>query len=59
MVAVVTVATDGLTVAAQAFPRADGQPVAAGPFRFGTPAEASAFLDEAIDALTHLGCDVE
>jgi hypothetical protein len=59
IIAVLTVGADGLTVAAQAFPRSDGQPVPAGPFQFATTGEASAFLDETIDALTYLGCEVE
>ncbi len=59
IIAVLTIATDGLTVAAQAYPGGDGLAVPPGPFHFNTTTEASAFLDETIDALTYLGCDVE
>ena len=34
------------------------EPLRPGPYRFGAAAEASAFMDEAVQALTYLGCDV-
>jgi hypothetical protein len=33
-------------------------PLNPGPYVFGTPAEATAFVDEAAKALTYLGCEV-
>jgi len=33
-------------------------PLNPGPYAFGTPAEATAFVDEAAKALTFLGCEV-
>lgn len=40
---------------------ADGlrvEPLRPGPYRFGTRDEANAFIDEAVLALTYLGCEV-
>jgi hypothetical protein len=40
---------------------ADGlrvEPLRPGPYRFATRAQADAFIDEAVTALTYLGCDV-
>jgi hypothetical protein len=33
-------------------------PLVPGPYAFATSQEASSFLDEALEALTYLGCDV-
>ena len=33
-------------------------PLNPGPYAFATPAEATAFVDEAAKALTYLGCEV-
>jgi hypothetical protein len=35
------------------------EPLRPGPYRFGSRQEADAFIDEAVKALTYLGCDVE
>ena len=35
------------------------EPLRPGPYRFPTEIEAKAFVDEAVRALTYLGCDVE
>jgi hypothetical protein len=58
-VAVLAVAPDGLSVQAAVYPRGKPGPVAAGPYRFSTPAEARAFLEETLEALTYLGCELE
>jgi hypothetical protein len=58
-VAVLAVAPDGLTVQAAVYPRGKAGVVSAGPYRFATPAEANAFLDEALEALVYLGCTLE
>ena len=34
------------------------EPLRPGPYRFRTPDEAGAFVDEAMQALAYLGCDV-
>jgi hypothetical protein len=34
------------------------EPLRPGPYRFATRAEANAFIDEAVTALEHLGCEV-
>jgi len=34
------------------------EPLRPGPYRFATRADANAFIDEAVKALEHLGCDV-
>jgi hypothetical protein len=34
------------------------EPLRPGPYRFPNPEDANAFLDEAVQALTYLGCDV-
>lgn len=34
------------------------EPLRPGPYRFATRADADAFIDEAVRALEHLGCDV-
>lgn len=33
-------------------------PLTPGPYTFTTPDEATAFVDEAVRALTHLGCEL-
>ncbi len=33
------------------------EPLRPGPYRFGTREEATAFIDEAMQALTYLGCE--
>jgi hypothetical protein len=58
-VAVLALGPDGLSVQAAVYPRGKSGPVAAGPYRFSTPTEASAFLEEALEALTYLGCELE
>jgi hypothetical protein len=40
---------------------ADGlrvEPLRPGPYRFATRADADAFIDEAVRALEHLGCEI-
>ena len=59
VIAVLTVAGDGVTVLAETYPGGSAEPVPAGPYQFFTAAEASEFVDEAVDALTYLGCDVD
>ena len=59
VVAVLTVAGDGLTVEAAAYPPGSTQPAPAGPYRFSAPADASAFVDEAVEALAFLGCEID
>jgi hypothetical protein len=57
--AVMSLGADGTTVEAEVFPRnVDGR-VSVGPYRFATPAEARAFLDESVEALIYLGCAIE
>ena len=34
------------------------EPLQPGPYTFATPQEATSFVDEALEALTYLGCDV-
>jgi hypothetical protein len=34
------------------------EPLRPGPYRFATRADADAFIDEAVRALEHLGCEV-
>lgn len=34
------------------------EPLRPGPYRFASAEEAGAFMDEAVQALTYLGCDV-
>ena len=34
------------------------EPLRPGPYRFASPTEADAFLEEAAQALTYLGCDI-
>ena len=34
------------------------EPLRPGPYRFPNPGDANAFMDEAVQALTYLGCDV-
>ena len=58
-VAVLTFAQDGATLEAEVYPKSQPGAVAAGPYRFATPAEASAFFAEAVEALTYLGCEVD
>jgi hypothetical protein len=59
VVAVLAFAPDGITVQAAVYPRSKPDPVTAGPYRFATPAEARAFFDEAVEALTYLGCEID
>ena len=59
VLAVLTVAGDGLTVLAETYPAGSAEPVPAGPYHFFTVAEASEFVDEAVDALTYLGCEID
>lgn len=48
------------SVEAQIFPRGSGTAeTRRGPYNFASVAEASAFVDEAVDALTYLGCEIE
>jgi hypothetical protein len=48
------------SVEAQVFPRGSGPAeTRRGPYNFSTVAEASSFVDEAVDALTYLGCEIE
>jgi hypothetical protein len=35
------------------------EPLRPGPYRFGSREEADVFIDEAVKALTYLGCEVE
>lgn len=57
-VAVLALTDDGVTVESAVYPRSKDSPVAAGPYRFAAPAEARAFLEEAVEALTYLGCEI-
>jgi hypothetical protein len=57
MVAVLSLGADG-TVEVRAFPTGQSVPVAPGPYRFAGPAEAGVFLDEAVEALSYLGCEI-
>jgi hypothetical protein len=52
--------TGGAIVECEVYPVSGLQiePVRPGPYRFATPAEASAFVDEAMQALTYLGCEI-
>jgi hypothetical protein len=57
-IAVMGIAADGISIEATVYPRGKPGPIAAGPYRFATPAEAKAFLEEAFEALTYLGCEI-
>jgi hypothetical protein len=57
-VAILSLAPDGATVEAQVFSTSRPEAIAPGPYRFATPAEAGAFLDETLEALTYLGCEI-
>jgi hypothetical protein len=59
VVARLTVAHAGQVIEAEAFPPGESDPVLAGPYHFASPAEAGAFLEEAVEALTYLGCEVD
>jgi len=51
---------EGSIVEAEVYPgRAGTPPTHAGPYRFGTAAEATTFLAAAVEALTYLGCEIE
>jgi hypothetical protein len=51
---------DSCVVEAEVYPAATGGvPTQAGPYRFPSAREATAFLEEAVEALTFLGCDIE
>jgi hypothetical protein len=53
-------ANGGFAIECDVYP-VDGlrvEPLRPGPYRFATRAEADAFIDEAVKALGHLGCDV-
>jgi hypothetical protein len=47
------------SVEAQVFGRSGGGNEARGPYNFATFEDASSFLDEAVDALTYLGCEIQ
>jgi hypothetical protein len=50
----------GFVIECDVYP-ADGlrvEPLRPGPYRFATRDQADAFIDEAVKALTYLGCDV-
>lgn len=51
---------DSCVVHAEVFPvgGADGAAVHPGPYTFATPAQATQFVTEAVQALMALGCDV-
>jgi hypothetical protein len=57
-VAILALGLDGTSVDAQVFPNGQADAVAPGPYRFAAPAEAAAFLDESVEALTYLGCEI-
>ena len=53
-------ADDGFVIECDVYP-ADGlrvEPLRPGPYRFPTRGEADAFMDEAVLALTYLGCEI-
>jgi hypothetical protein len=53
-------ANGGFAIECDVYP-ADGlrvEPLRPGPYRFATRADANAFIDEAVKALEHLGCEV-
>jgi hypothetical protein len=50
---------DRCTVQADVYPSRGGSPTQAGPYSFVGAREATAFVNEAVEALTFLGCDVE
>jgi hypothetical protein len=47
------------SIEAQVFGRGGGGTETRGPYNFATFGEASSFLDEAVDALTYLGCEIQ
>jgi hypothetical protein len=50
----------GFAIECDVYP-ADGlrvEPLRPGPYRFATRADANAFIDEAVKALEHLGCEI-
>jgi hypothetical protein len=50
---------DRCAVETEVHPARGGPPTQAGPYRFAGVREATAFVDEAVEALTFLGCEVE
>ena len=52
---------DSCVVEAEVFPQgaAGPDPTRPGPYTFGSAAEATAFVTEAVEALMYLGCDVQ
>lgn len=53
---------DSCIVETQVFPVGSptaGEPIQAGPYTFSSPAEATRFVTEAVEALIVLGCDVQ
>jgi hypothetical protein len=53
-------ANGGFAIECDVYP-ADGlrvEPLRPGPYRFATRADANAFIDEAVKALEHLGCEI-
>jgi hypothetical protein len=52
--------SDSCVVEAEVYPAAaGGVPASAGPYRFPSAREAIAFVEEAVEALTFLGCEIE
>ena len=54
--------SDSCIVEAEVFPvggPATPDPIQAGPYTFSSPAEATRFVTEAVEALIVLGCDVQ
>ena len=57
-VAIIALGADGTSVEAQVFPIGQADALFPGPYRFAAPGEAAAFLDETVEALTYLGCEI-
>ena len=49
---------DSCVVEAEVFPASGGFPERPGPYTFADERQAGAFVTEAVEALTYLGCDV-
>jgi hypothetical protein len=49
---------DSCAVEAEVFPPSGTFPERPGPYSFGDPSQATAFLTEAVEALVSLGCDL-
>ena len=50
---------ESCVVEAEVFQTGNAEPSRPGPYTFGSPREATAFVTEAVEALMYLGCDIQ